>query len=156
MFIVIFSLLVLFYVIWKEKQKGFKPESQMYKEIEKLKKKRIKIENSKHKYINDQILYIAQMWGYTKEQDKIISKFIEKRAYSKVYNKLTASLLPQMIILIDNCNARQQKGCKREVSKSLRELIEVMKVELKNKKYTNDEDFDTSLDVYNQLLLELK
>ena len=143
-------------MIWNEKQKSFNPQSQAYKEIEKLKKRRIKIENNKHKHIHDQILYISKMWGYTKEQEKIIKKFIEERAYSKIYNKLTASLFPQIIILIDNCNERQQRGCKRKVSKSLKELIELMRVELKNKKYTNNEDFETSLSVYNQLLLELK
>ena len=41
-----------------------------------------------------------------------------------MYNKLTASLFPQLITLIDNCNARGQKGCKREVSRRLRELTD--------------------------------
>jgi len=150
------SFFGLVYVILKEKQKSFNPQSQTYREIEKLKKKQLKIENNKHKHIHDQILYISQMWGYTKEQDKIITKFIEERAYSKIYNKLTASLFPQMIMLIDNCNAKEQKGCKRKVSKSLREIIELMKIEIKNKKHIDDEDFDTTLSVYNQLLLELK
>ena len=70
------------------------------------------------------------MWGYTKEQEKIIEKFIKERAYSEMYNRLTASLFPQIISLIDNCNAREQKGCKRDVSKRLRELTDLMKEEL--------------------------
>lgn len=146
------SLLGLVYALWQYQQKGFKPQSDTYKVLEKIKKKREKIEKNKHKHINDQVSYIAEVWGYSKEQEKIIAKFIEARAYSKMYHKLTASLFPQMIRLIDYCNARSQKGCKREVSKRLRVLIGLMKEELKKNKSQNNESFETTLEVYDQLL----
>ena len=147
------SLAVLAYMIWEYKQKGFKPKSDTYKALEKIKKKREKTDNTKHKHINDQIAYIDEVWGYTKEQERIIKKFIESRAYSEMYNKLTAALFPQMITLIDYCNAQEQKGCKRKVSRRLRELTELMKEELKKKKSQSNESFETTLEVYDQLLL---
>jgi hypothetical protein len=73
-----------------------------------------------------------------------------------MYNKLTASLFPQMITLIDNCNAREQKGCKREVSRRLRELTMLMKDEMKKKKSEPTESFETTLEVYDHLLAEVK
>jgi len=73
-----------------------------------------------------------------------------------MYNKLTASLFPQLITLIDNCNARGQKGCKREVSRRIRELTELMKEEMKKKKSESTESFETTLDVYDHLLAEVK
>ena len=146
------ALLVMLYLLWQQKQTGFQPKSATYKELEKIKKKRYKIENNKHKHINDQIAYIDEVWGYTKEQEKIIEKFIEERAYSDMYNKLTASLFPQIITLIDNCNARGQKGCKREVSKRLRELTLLMKEEFNKKKSRSSESFEITLEVYDQLL----
>jgi hypothetical protein len=148
------SLLLLVYFAWKQKQKGFNPQSDTYKTLEKMKKKRVKKENNQHKHINDQIAYIDEVWGYTKEQEKIIKKFIESRAYSVMYNKLTASLFPQVIALIDNCNARAKKGCKREVSRRLRELTALIHTELKKKKSQSVESFDTTLEVYDQLLSE--
>ena len=146
------ALLAMVYLWWQQRGKGFQPQSETYKALEKIKKKRHKEENKKHKHINDQIAYIDEVWGYTKEQEKIIEKFIEVRAYSDMYNKLTASLLPQIITLIDNCNARGKKGCKREVSKRLRGLTDLMKEELKKKKSQNSESFETTLEVYDQLL----
>ncbi len=150
------SVLFLLFMLWQESQKGFKPQSNTYKELEKLKKKRFKVENNKHKHINDQIAYIDEAWGYTKEQTKVIEKFLKERAYSEMYNKLTASLFPQMITLIDNCNAREQKGCKREVSRRLRELTMLMKEEMKKKKTETTESFETTLEVYDHLLAEVK
>ena len=150
------SALFLLYMFWQERQKGFKPQSDTYKELEKLKKKRSKIENNKHKHINDQIAYIDEVWGYTKEQTRVIEKFLQVRAYSEMYNKLTASLFPQLITLIDNCNARGQKGCKREVSRRLRELTDLMKEEMKKKKSETLESFETTLEVYDTLLGEGK
>jgi len=150
------TLLVMVYLWWQQKGKGFQPQSETYKELEKIKKKRHKADKKKHKHINDQIAYIDEVWGYTKEQDRIIKKFIMERAYSEMYNKLTASLFPQIISLIDNCNAREQKGCKREVSKRLRELTDLMKVELQKKKSRRSEGFEITLEVYDQLLSEMK
>jgi hypothetical protein len=149
------ALLLMMYLWWKQRGKGFQPQSETYKALEKIKKKRHKSDNKKHKHINDQMNYIAEVWGYTKEQEKIIEKFIEGRAYSDMYNKLTASFFPQIISLIDNCNARGQKGCKREVSKRLRELTDLMKKELKKKKSQSHESFETTLEVYDQLLKEV-
>lgn len=155
-FVMVVSLLLLGYVAWKYKQKGFKPQSDTYKELEKIKKKREKTENNKHKHINDQIAYIKEMWGYTQEQEKVIKKFVESRAYSQMYNKLTASLFPQVITLIDNCNARDKKGCSREVSRRLRTLTDLMKEELKKKKSQNTQSFETTLEVYDQLFLGMR
>ena len=156
LFVAVVSFFTLGYLVWKKKKKGFSPQSDTYKELEKIKKKRVKSDNTKHKHINDQVSYISEVWGYTQEQEKIITRFIEGRAYSAMYNKLTASLLPQIIILIDNCNARGQKGCKREVSKRLRELTNLMKVELKKKKSQNHQGFETTLEVYDHLLMEIR
>ena len=153
--LMLFSLLGMGYMLWQIKQKGFKPKSETYKEIEKIKKKRLKSEHKKHQHIHDQIIYIEQMWGYTKEQEKTIEKFIEERAYSEMYNRLTASLLPQMITLIDYCNERDKKGCKREVSKRLRELAALMKEELKKKKMQKSESYETTLEVYDHILKEV-
>ena len=150
------SLVGLGYVLWQYKQKGFKPQSDTYKELEKLKKKREKSDNSKHQHINDQVAYISEVWGYSKEQEVTIEKFINARAYSEMYNKLTASLFPQMITLIDYCNERGQKGCKREVSKRLRELTNLMKEELKKKKMKKSESYETTLEVYDHLLHEVR
>ncbi len=150
------ALLMMVYLWWQQRGKGFHPQSDTYKALEKIKKKRHKEDNKKHKHINDQIAYIDEVWGYTKEQEKIIEKFIKERAYSEMYNKLTASLFPQIITLIDNCNARGQKGCKREVSKRLRELTDLMKEELKKKKSQKSESFEITLEVYDQLLSGMK
>jgi len=151
-YIALISFWLIVFLLIKQKNTTFKPQSKTYKELEKIKKKRIKIENNKHKHINDQIAYIDEVWGYTKAQTNIIEKFLKERAYSKMYNKLTASLFPQLIALIDNCNEREQKGCKREVSRRLRELIILMKEEMKKKKSETIESFETTLEVYDQLL----
>ena len=137
-------------------KEGYRPKSKTYKALEKLKQKREKSEQTKHIHINDQIAYIEEYWGYTKEQKKVIEKFVEKRAYSESYNKLSASLIPQIIGLVDNCNARGQKGCKREVSRRIRDLIEIMKSELKKKKSKSTESFETTLEVYDHLVKEIK
>ena len=135
---------------------GYQPKSRTYRTLEKLKKRRVKTELTKHIHINDQIAYIQEYWGYTKEQEKIIEKFVATRAYSESYNKLTASLFPQIIALIDNCNARGQKGCKREVSRRIRDLTDMMRSELKKKKSESTESFETTLEVYDHLMKEIK
>lgn len=156
MWIIVFSSISLIYLLFQYKSDGYKPKSKTYKALEKLRKKRQKTEHHKHQHINDQITYIEEYWGYTKEQERITEKFIEKRAYSELYNKLTASLIPQVITLIDNCNAREQKGCKREVSRRVRELTLLMKEELKKKKSNTTESFETTLEVYDRLIKEIK
>ena len=154
--IIALSGIGLIYQLWKVRKQGYQPRSKTHKALEKLKKRREKTDQSKHIHINDQIAYIEEYWGYTKEQQKTIEKFVEKRAYSGMYNKLTASLFPQIITLIDNCNARDQKGCKREVSKRIRDLTDIMKEELKKKKSQSTESFETTLEVYDHLMKEIK
>ena len=156
-FILILSSSALIYSLWKErKNQTFKPKSQNFKALEKVKQKRVKTEALKHKYIDDQITYIANMWGYNKEQEKIVFDFLEQKAYRERYNKFSASLLPQIILLIDNCNKREQKGCKREVGSRLRDLSSLMKNELKKKKLNSKDEFEITLEVYDCLLKELK
>ena len=155
-FVMMLSFFSTLYMLWRYKQKGFKPQSDTYKALEKVKKRRLKRDRSKHKHINDQIAYIQEVWGYTQEQERVIKRFVESRAYTQMYNKLTASLLPQVITLIDHCNEREKKGCKREVSRRLRELTQLMKEELKKKKSQSVENFETSLEVYDQLFVSVK
>lgn len=154
MVVAMVSFVGMVYVLWQQKQKGFKPQSHSYKELEKIKKKRAKKAQVQHKHIGDQINYIAHHWGYTKEQAKIIEKFIDGKKYGDLYNRLTASLLPQMITLIDKCNEKNQKGCKREVSKRLRELTKLMKTELKNQNAQKSENLEITFEVYDHLLKE--
>lgn len=145
-----FSLLV--YLLKKQREKGFKPQSDTYKTLEKIKKKRQKTDENKHKHISDQIAYIKEVWGYSKEQEKIIKKFIDTRAYEENYNKISASFLPQIIDLIDRCNEREQKGCKRDVSKRLKELTNFMKETLTKQKSLNTENLEVGLEVYDELM----
>jgi len=154
--IVLISSLTLAYLLWQYRTRGYNPQGSTFKALERIKRKREKTEQSKHTHIHDQIAYISAYWGYTKEQERIVEKFVESRAYSDIYNKLTSSLIPQVITLIDNCNAREQKGCKREVSRRVRELTLIMSRELKRRKSINSESFDTTLEVYDHLIKELK
>jgi len=101
------------------------------------------------------VSYIENKWGFTQEQEGVFTLFVENRAYTKIYNKLSASLFPQMILLIDDCNAIEKKGCQREVSKRLRELTAVMKDELKKKKDESRESFEVNKEVYDYLLREV-
>lgn len=89
----------------KKSKKALSLNCEGCKELDKVKRKHIKIADNKHKHIND----IEETWGYTKEQDYIIGKVIEKRAYGYMYNKLSASLFPQIIALIDMCNAKTKR-----------------------------------------------
>ena len=118
----------------------------------KIRKKREVAAIDKHRHINEQIEYIEIEWGYSKEQKRTIERFLKERAYSQMYNRLTASLLPQLITLVDQCNERGQSGCKREVSRRIRELTLLMKEELKRKKSRTVESFETSLEVFDRLL----
>ena len=139
--------------VWHHRRtEGFVPQSDHYRTLEKIRKKQIKTADKKHRHIHDQISYIAEAWGYTKEQERVIDRFIETRAYGEIYNRLTASLLPQMILLIDNCNDRNRKGCKREVSRRLRELTDLMKRQTQKNRSQKNENFETTLEVYDRLL----
>ncbi len=142
---------------WKSYNRShFAPRSKTFREMQKIRKKREKIALDKHHHINDQIEYIETQWGYTQEQKRTIDRFLQQRAYTQMYNRLSASLLPQLIILVDRCNHREQKGCKREVSRRIRELTLVMKDELKRKKSQSRESFEVTLEVYDHLLQEGK
>ena len=147
----IISMLLLGYNLWQN-SKDFQPKSKEFKELEKLKSKTAKKELAKHRFIEDQIAYIGRIWGYNKTQESITAKFIEQRAYGKIYNKLTASLLPQLILLIEECNTQNKKGCKGEVNARLRELIAIMKEELKSSKHQQKESFETTLEVFDYLV----
>jgi len=137
---------------WWQNGKNYQPKSKEFKELERVKNKTAKKELAKHRFIEDQIAYIGRIWGYNKSQENTAAKFIEQRAYGKIYTKLTASLLPQLILLIEECNNQNKKGCKAEVNARLRELIAIMKEELKNSKQQKKESFETTLEVFDYLV----
>ena len=124
--------------------------------MDKLKKARQKEDDKKHTFINNQVAYISTIWELSQNQEKIFYTFIEKRAYSELYSKMTASLLPQLTKMIEECLKRDKKGCKREVNARINELVLVMKEEIKRKKVEKKENFETMRDVYDHLLLEVK
>ena len=153
-FLIVTLIISIFLVgyYWFKKRKSYHPKSREFKELERLKNRTTKKELAKHRFIEDQIVYISKIWGYNKGQENTIKKFIEQRAYGKIYSKLTASLLPQLILLIEECNRQNKKGCKAEVNARLRELISMMKKELKNSKQQNKESFETTLEVFDYLI----
>ena len=136
--------------------KSFRPKSKEFKELEKLKRKQRKKLEKKHRFLNDQIAYIDEIWGYNKSQKDIVQKFLQNRAYGKIYTKLTASLLPQLILLIEECNNKEKKGCKQEVNRRIRELTLLLKTELQKSKVEQLDSFETHLEVYDYLKKELK
>lgn len=142
------------YSLWsmRRERASFSPRSKAFKEMQKIRRKQEKIAGDKHSHINDQIDYIASEWGYTREQERTIERFLEQRAYREIYNRFSASLLPQLIALVDHCNQRGRKGCKREVSRRIRELTQLMKEELKRKKSESRESFEVTLEVYDHLI----
>ena len=146
------SSILILYLLWRRKSMEHSPK--VNNEIVKIRKKREKIASDKHRHINEQIEYIEIEWGYSKEQKRTIERFLKQRAYTQVYNKLTASLLPQLINLVDQCNDRGRSGCKREVSRRIRELTALMKDELRREKTKSTESFETSLEVFDRLLGE--
>jgi len=156
--IIFYTSLVLFVtLVWRYlwgfvSKDRFIPKSKAFKKLQKIQKKRDKIESAKHHHINDQIEYIDRVWGYTKEQRRVIDRFLEQRAYSQIYNRLSASLLPQLITMIELCIERDRKGCKREVSKRIKEISILMKDELSKQKSQTQESFETSVEVFDRLL----
>ena len=151
------SLALLALLIWRYihrllSKDRFSPRSREFIKLQKIQKRREKIETAKHHHINDQIEYIDRVWGYTKEQRRVIDRFLEQRAYSQIYNRLSASLLPQLITMIELCIQRDKKGCKREVAKRIREISTLMKDELAKKKSQAQESFETSVEVFDRLL----
>jgi len=155
-YIAFLSLIFLIILALKEKNRAFKPKSDAYKELEKIKKKRKRADNKKHKVISDQLNYIKKHWGYTQTQTKVIENLLETRAYTNIYRKLTHSILPQLIELIDNCNQKNQIGCKREVNRRINELTTILKNAIKEHKTKKQETYEISLEVVDRLLRELK
>lgn len=147
------ALLGLGYGVWC-RVSGRCAQTREERTLETLRKKHRKNEEKKHRHIHDQITYIARNWGYTKEQERIIERFLATRAYGEIYNRLTASLLPQIILLIDQCNARGQKGCKRDVSRRLRALTDLMREQTRRHQSRHQESFETTLEVYDRLLAD--
>jgi hypothetical protein len=152
--VLIISFGISIYTIKKIDKSKFKPKSKEFKEIEKIKKNREKIEIDKYKIISDQLEYINLNWGYNKEQEKIIDKFLLQKAYKNLYNSLNASLIPQIIKMIDSCNEKNKKGCKREVSKRINDLIKILKDEINYIKKNKKDEFDITLEVYDRLKVE--
>ncbi len=126
------------------------------KALEKINKKRKIIQHQKHDNINNQVAYIEQIWELSQDQQRTFKNFIEKRAYTDLYTKMTASLLPQLIKMIEICLAQNKTGCKREVQKRLNDLTKIMKAEISKKKAKKRDDFETMSEVYDKLLTELK
>jgi len=152
----VLSICIFLYLYIQQKKQDFVPQSDTYKTLQNIKKKQEKKEKTKHQYISDQLSYIETQWGYTQTQKKVIIRCLEERSYREMYNKLTASLLPQIIMLIDSCNERGQKGCKREVSRRIAEMVEFVRAESKRYLSQKKEDFETTLEVYDALINEIK
>jgi ABC-type multidrug transport system fused ATPase/permease subunit len=153
-FVVVVSL--YFRARKKKKLVRKKPKSKEAKAIEKLRISRAKEAAKKHDFITNQVAYIAEIWQLSQTQEKTFATFIEKKAYSELYTKMTASLLPQLTRMIEECLERDMVGCKRDVSSRLNELVFVMKEEIKRKKRRKKENFETMRDVYDHLIEEVK
>ncbi len=123
--------------------------------IEKLNKKRQIEQHQKHDTINNQVAHIQELWDLSKSQQRIFVNFIEKRAYTDLYTKMTNSLLPQLIKMIEICIEQHKKGCKREVQRRINELTKIMKSEISRTQAKKKDDFETTSEVYDQLLHEV-
>ena len=123
--------------------------------IEKLNKKRQVEQHQKHDTINNQVAHIQELWDLSKSQQRIFVNFIEKRAYTDLYTKMTNSLLPQLIKMIEICIEQHKKGCKREVQRRINELTKIMKSEISRTQAKKKDDFETTSEVYDQLLHEV-
>ena len=123
--------------------------------IEKLNKKRQVEQHHKHDTINNQIAHIQELWVLSKDQQRTFVNFIEKRAYTDLYTKMTNSLLPQLIKMIEICIEQHKKGCKREVQRRINELTKIMKAEISRTQAKKKDDFETTSEVYDQLLHEV-
>ncbi len=130
--------------------------TKQQRQLAKLKRKRLKQAEKKHQLINDQFTYIQNVWALSRDQQKTFVSFIDKKAYTQLYSKMTASLLPQLIKMIDLCIEKNKKGCKRDVTRRINELVSIMKDEIKRKNSKKVEDFETLSRVYDHLIDELK
>ncbi len=123
--------------------------------LEKINRKRKIEEHRKHDTINNQIAHIQEIWELSKTQQKTFVTFIEKRAYTDLYTKMTNALLPQLIKMIEICLEQHKRGCKREVQRRINELTKIMKAEISRSSAKKKDDFETTSDVYDQLLQEI-
>jgi len=156
LFIYFIVVVSLFFRKKKDKKTLRVKKSKEHKAITKLKNSREKEAEKKHDFITNQVAYIASVWELSQMQEKTFSSFIEKKAYSELYSKMTTSLLPQLTKMIEECIERDMVGCKRDVSSRLNELVFVMKEEIKRKRKAKKENFETMRDVYDHLLSEVK
>ena len=124
--------------------------------LEKITRKRHIEQEKKHDAINNQIAHIQQLWDLSQDQQKTFVRFIEKRAYSDLYTKMTASLLPQLSRMIEICLEQNKSGCKRQIQKRINELVKIMKSEIAKTDARKRDDFETTSEVYDQLLHEIK
>jgi len=155
-YLAVVSLVLIVILAFKAKKQGKAKQSDTYKELEKIKKKRKKEDDKKYKEIKAQLNYIEKNWGYTQTQAKTIEKLLESRAYESIYRKLTISILPQLIKLIEKCNQKEQVGCKREVNKKISELNGILKDAIKEHKSRHQESYEISLEVLDRLMKEIK
>lgn len=130
-------------------------KTKEHKFLEKIHKKRNLELHQKHDAINNQIAHIQEIWDLSKDQQKTFVNFVEKRAYTDLYTKMTNSLLPQLIKMIEICLEQHKRGCKREVQKRINELTKIMKEEITRTKAKKRDDFETTSEVYDQLLHEI-
>ena len=156
LFVYFIIMISLYYKKKKEKPWVKKAQTKEQKAVQKLNLSRAKEAAKKHDFIHDQVAYIASIWQLSQMQEKTFATFIEKKAYSELYTKMTASLLPQLTRMIEECLERDMVGCKRDVSSRLNELVAVMKAEIRRKKSRKKENFETMRDVYDHLIEEVK
>ncbi len=156
LYIAIVAFLLLLFLVFTIRKDSFFPQSQEYKELERIKKRRKKQEDKKHKTIVDQFKYIELHWGYTKTQSKVIEQILTTRAYKSIYRKLTIAILPQLIELIDKCNNKEKKACKQEINKRLNELASLLKETIKQQKQRAKEEYEVSLEVLDRFFKEFK
>ena len=131
-------------------------KSKEHKIFEKITKKREIEKAQKHDNINNQVARIQELWDLSQDQQKTFVRFIEKRAYTDLYTKMTASLLPQLIKMIEICIDQQKSGCKREVQRRINDLTKIMKAEINRVQAKKKDDFETTSEVYDQLLHEIQ
>ncbi len=160
------GLLIYFIVIVslhyrQKRQAKRKPQSSPRKSktenaLSKLKAKRAKEQQKRHDFIHSQIDYIADIWDLTKQQERTFYRFIDKRAYTQLYSRLTAALLPQLIKMIEECLEREKRGCQKEINRRINELVAIMKQEISNKQKRSKENFETLTSVYDHLIQQTK
>lgn len=158
--VVLFAYFIIVYAL-HVKAKTARPKlsprpTKDQKVLQKIQKARKLEAKKKHDIIHNQLAHIESIWQLTDNQNKTFISFIEKKAYSDLYSKMTASLLPQLIKMCEACLAKNLKGCKRDVNRRINELVAIMKEEIKRKREQKEEDYDTSSKVYDHLIDELK